>query len=192
MPNYAPLPKNVSELPVCQGTIWSGIQEFVWSLKQNLEELQTELQILEEQESQERSPLETYKDEIPNVIFQYQRKANRSRLIHNSIQIFIILFSLLVSGLTSGLSGMTGLSHIPWIAPALSLLVSFLTAITAFFKFRERSFNLQQTADAIKLEFNAANLKIFRYRASKSQEEILLDLAENVEKLIDEQNKRQQ
>lgn len=164
------------------------------SLKSDLLDSQNALRIFDEIQAQKRSPLEIYKNDLLTTIFQYQRRANRNRSIHNSAQTLIILFSLFVSGLTSGLTGLIGLAHIPWIAPALSLIVSFLTSMVGFFKFRERSFNLQQTADAIKLELNAATLGIFTYRKSNliSPEETLLDLAERVEKLIDEQNKRQQ
>ena len=163
-----------------------------FSLKSKIETLQMKLRILEEQQRYQKPSLETYRSQLGGVIYQYQREANRYRRFHYTIQIMIILFSLLVTGLTSGLTGLLGGAiGKPWIAPILSLTVSFLTAMTALFRFRDRGFNLQQTADAIQYEINAADLGIFDYRG-KSDKESLVELAERAERLKDEQRKRQQ
>lgn len=163
-----------------------------FSLKREIETLQTKLRNLEEQQRYQRPTLDNYRSQLGRVIYQYQREANSYRRFHNTLQILIILFSLLVTGLTSGLTGLLG-SAIgkPWIAPILSLLVSFLTALTALFRFRDRGFNLQQTADAIEYEINAADLGIFDYKGL-SNEDALRELAERAERLKDEQRKRQQ
>lgn len=166
--------------------------EKIYTLKWDIQTLKTKLRIIEEQQRFQRPSLETYRSQLGRVIYQYQREANRYRRFHYTLQIMIILFSLLVTGLTSGLTGLLGgVLGKPWIAPVLSLSVSFLTAMTALFRFRDRGFNLQQTADAIEYEINAADLGIFDYKW-KSDKESLVELAERAERLKDEQRKRQQ
>src|SRR5207247_4438690 len=100
-----------------------------------------------------------YRDQLPQIIFQYKHQANEYRRIHYIVQIIIIFSSLLVTGLTSGLTGLIGPLGKPWIAPAVSSLVSFLTAIATLFRFHDRGFNLQQTADAIEYEVTASDLQ---------------------------------
>lgn len=161
------------------------------SLREEIEDLQIQLTILETHKTQQLTPREQYKNQLPQLITQYQRQANSYRRLHYTFQIIIILLSLLVSGLTSGLTGLIGIFGKPWIAPILSLSVSFLTALTALFRFRDRGFNLQQTADSIKFEVSASELRIFDYKGL-SDEKALEELSERVARLTDEQRKRQQ
>jgi hypothetical protein len=97
----------------------------------------------------------------------------------------------MVTALTSGFTGLIGFANIPWIAAIISFLVSLLTGVTMLFRFRDRAFNLQQTADAIEFEISAADLHIFDYKG-KSEQDALRELAERAERLRDEQRKRQQ
>lgn len=166
------------------------IQQLI-SLKREIEQLQTQLRLLEGYEYHQHSPQEHYKDQLPQFISRSQRQANGYRRTHYTFQILIILLSLLVTGLTSGLTGLIGVTGIPWIAPVLSLSVSFLTALTTLFRFHDRGFNLQQTADSIELEITACHLRIFDY-SDLSDADALHKLAERTERLRDEQRKRQQ
>ncbi|MGW6012711.1 DUF4231 domain-containing protein [Streptomyces sp. NPDC055210] len=77
-----------------------------------------------------------------------------------------------------------------WIAVALSALVSISAGIISYFKFRERSINLQQTADAIDLEIQAFALGIRRYRNMKGQEAASC-FAEEIERIKEEQRKKE-
>jgi Na+/melibiose symporter-like transporter len=95
------------------------------SSKEEIERLQIQLRILEEFRSNSRSPKEKYADEISNTIKQYIDRANRNRNFYYTLQIIIILCSLLVSGLTSGLTNLIPIFNNKWIAPIISLLVSF-------------------------------------------------------------------
>jgi len=73
----------------------------------------------------------------------------------------------------------------------LGAFVSFTTAVTGYFKYRERAFNLQQTADAIEQHVTAFDLAISPY--NQAEEAVNLErLAENVETLRVEQRKREQ
>ncbi len=78
------------------------------SLRTEIEDLKTQLTILETHQAQQLGYQERYKNQLPLLIAQYQHQANRYRRLHYTIQINIILLSLLVSGLTSGLSGLIG------------------------------------------------------------------------------------
>ena len=134
---------------------------------------------------------ELYKDELFQAISQYQRKANQNRWMYFTMQIVIIACSLFVGGLTSGLTNLISIFGSHWLAPLLSFIVSFLTAMVTLFRPRERSYNLQQTADAIQYEIACANRHIYGYK-NLSGRELYTRLAEEVEKLRNEQRKRQQ
>jgi hypothetical protein len=91
---------------------------------------------------------------------------------------------------TSLTSAALGDSPYGWVAAVISALVSISAAFTGYFKFRDRGFNQQQTADAIEKEFNSAELLIWDYR-SLSADEALTLLAQRVEALKEEQRKRE-
>jgi hypothetical protein len=70
-------------------------------------------------------------------------------------------------------------------------LVTISAGFTGYFKYRERSFNLQQTADNIEQEYTAVSLTIGPYKGKLPQEALVL-FAERVEALKVEQRKREQ
>lgn len=63
-------------------------------------------------------------------------------------------------GISSSLEAVVA---VRWIAPVLNISVSILAGITAFFKFHDRYYNLQQSADAIEQENTAFDLAIRQY-----------------------------
>ena len=79
----------------------------------------------------------------------------------------------------------------PWIVPAFSFTVSFLTAMVTLFRPREKGYNLQQTADAIEYEISCANKRIYGYEGLDDRQ-VYSKLAREVEKMRNEQKKRQQ
>ncbi|GHO55297.1 hypothetical protein KSB_37720 [Ktedonobacter robiniae] len=107
------------------------------------------------------------------------------------MQMIIIASSLFVGSLTSGLTSQISILGNHWIAPAFSLIVSFLTAMVTLLKPREKGYNLQQTADAIEYEISCANKRIYSYEGL-SDRQVYTKLAQEVEKLRNEQRKRQQ
>ncbi|HYT40818.1 MAG TPA: DUF4231 domain-containing protein [Methylomirabilota bacterium] len=133
--------------------------------------------------------LESYKENVLATISGYRRKSNYYRFIANILQIFIIVGSVLVTSATSALGFGFG-DAFKWIAPAISILVAISAGLTGYFKFRERSFNLQQTADAIEQEYNAVELGIGIYKGKQPND--LEIFAERVQFMKEEQNKRQQ
>lgn len=163
------------------------------SLRRTLDGLQTQLRIREEEQAQQRTPQERYKTQVPQVITQYQQQAKRYRNYHIRFQLLIIILSVLVTAFTSSTAFSSSLETVVavrWIAPVLSIFVSILAGITAFFKFHDRYYNLQQTADAIEQENTALNLAIRRYK-NKPHDQALVEFAEQVEQIKEEQRKRQ-
>jgi hypothetical protein len=67
--------------------------------------------------------------------------------------------------------------------------VSISAGFTGYFKYRERSFNQQQTADAIAREAKAVELGIGDYAVP--EEEALKMFAQKVEDLKEEQRKKE-
>lgn len=63
--------------------------------------------------------------------------------------------------------------------------------MVTLFRPRERSYNLQQTADAIQFEISCADRRIYDYKEMKDRE-AYTRLAEQAEKIRNEQRKRQQ
>src|SRR5258708_188192 len=160
------------------------------SVKEEIEFVRLRLRLLDEFEAHRLSSHESYREELSRAVLQYKRQANRYRSIHYAFQFFIILLSLLVASLTSGLTNLINFAGKPCLTPVLSLFVSFLTAMVTLFRPHHRGFNLQQTADAIEYQIKMAKLRIFDYDGL-SDEDALKRLAERGERLTDEQRKRQ-
>lgn len=146
----------------------------------------------EEERIKSLTPLEKYKEEIPATIENFRRESNNYRDKANFFQILVIAGSVLTTSFSSAVG--FGLANaFKWIAPAISIVVTIAAGLIAYFKFKERSFSLQQTADAIEQEYVAIELGIGNYRdKDKQPQEALQRFAERVELLKDEQKKRQQ
>jgi len=142
----------------------------------------------EEARKKSLTPHERYKEDVSETVERYRKESKRYGRIANYLQIIIIVGSVLATGATSAIGS---LDIFKWIAPAISIIVAISAGISANFKFRERSFNLQQTADAIEQEYRAVNLETGAYKTMQKKE-ALAAFADRVEFLIDEQKKRQQ
>ncbi|GAA0402713.1 DUF4231 domain-containing protein [Streptomyces luteireticuli] len=132
-------------------------------------------------------PFQEYRDAIPSLRDEYRQGAERYRKRHNTFQLTVIAGSILTSVATTAAAQQRELS---WAAVSLSAIVSIAAGIIAYFKFRERSLNLQQTADSIDLELQAFALGIRRYRGLSS-EEAAISFAEEIERLKEEQRKKE-
>lgn len=130
-----------------------------------------------------------YRETVPVAVEQYRSSGLRYRRVHNVFQSIIIIGSLATSTAAS-------LAETPapykWITVGTSFSVGIAAGFTGYFKFRERSFYLQQTADSIEEEYDAVNLKVGRYKGSADDEAALLEFTERVETLKNDQRKRQQ
>jgi len=128
-----------------------------------------------------------YKDAVPKDIEQYEKDGRHYRRIHNFLQAVIIVGSLAASTLT-GL--VQYISDLRWIAVGATFSVGIAAGFSGYFKFRERSFYLQLTADSIEQELSAVELGIGRYRDREAK--AITEFTEQVEFLKQEQRKRQQ
>lgn len=129
-----------------------------------------------------------YRDGVPVEIEKYRHESKYYRRIHNFLQAVIIIGALAGSTLTSLLQSVPALR---WYAVGTTFAVGVSAGFTGYFKFRERSFYLQQTSDAMDQELSAVELGIGRYKG-KDDENAITDFTEQVELLKAEQRKRQQ
>jgi hypothetical protein len=130
----------------------------------------------------------SYKDEIPEAISKLRKESNMYRRIHNVLQAVIIVGSLATSAVT-GVSLDAGQFRL--VALFTSLAVGIAAGFTGYYKFRERGFYLQQTADAIEQQYQAVELQIGRYR-DLDPDEALAEFVSEVERLRAEQQQRAQ
>jgi hypothetical protein len=129
-----------------------------------------------------------YRDSVPSEIDRYRRESKYYRRVHNFLQAIIIVGALAGSTLTSLLQSVPALR---WFAVGTTFAVGVAAGFTGYFKFRERSFYLQQTSDAIDQEFSAVGLGIGRYKG-KTEGAAMTEFTEQIELLKIEQRKRQQ
>ncbi|MEU0074792.1 DUF4231 domain-containing protein [Streptomyces sp. NPDC006332] len=130
-----------------------------------------------------------YREDVADVIEKFQQESRGYRRIHNSLQSLIMVGSLSAS--TVSALDSTSLNWQQITAITFSFSVAVAAAFTGYFKFRERSFFLQQTADAIEEELNGLSLQIGEY-SHDTEEEALARFTARVEHLRNEQRRRQQ
>lgn len=133
------------------------------------------------------SAFHAYYEAVPGFRDEYRRNAEKYRGQHNLFQLTVIIGSILTSVSTTAAAEQGVWS---WIAVGVSALVSISAGVIAYFKFRERSLNLQQTADTIDLEVQAYTLRIRRYKNLPPEEASAL-FAEEVESIREEQRKKE-
>ncbi|MEV0827659.1 DUF4231 domain-containing protein [Nonomuraea rubra] len=164
--------------------------------KTSVRRLQLELELVEEARRLHASQLSlslyqrqyAYKEDIPRELGQLRREAKYYRRIHNAFQSLIIIGSL---GTTTAASIAETPPPLKWVTVGLSFAVGLSAGFTGYFKYRERSFYLQQTADSIEQHMAAFDLGISPY-THEDEKHNLRKLANEVELLRVEQRKRQQ
>ncbi|WP_328942535.1 DUF4231 domain-containing protein [Streptomyces sp. NBC_00250] len=145
------------------------------------------LEVATETEAATSQPFQEYYRSIPDLRDEYRKSAERYRSRHNLFQLTVIVGSILTSVSTTAAAEQGIWS---WIAVGLSALVSISAGVIAYFKFRERSLNLQQTADSIDQEVQAYSLRIRRYR-NLAPDEASSAFAEELERIREEQRKKE-
>jgi|GEM_PF-6431077 len=134
------------------------------------------------------APLVRYRESVPDFVTEYRASANHYRRVHNIFQAVVIIGSIAASTVSS--AG-TSIPSLRWVGVGLTMSVGISAGFTGYFKFKERSLYLQQTSDAIEHEYQASELSLRHYRG-KSERENLIALAEEVERLRQEQRQREQ
>lgn len=162
-----------------------------------------EAQLVSEQESLWQQKVERrpdiperrhlYREEVFTAIEQYQVVSRKYRRIHNSLQSLIMIGS----ASTTTIAALDTGKELTWQSVTLttiSFAITVAAMFTGYYKFRERSYFLQQTADAIEQEANAVTLGIGPYSEFGDvwEVEALQQFTHRVEGLRNEQRRRQQ
>lgn len=139
------------------------------------------------------SALRIYREASLDLIAQYRESASRNRRVHNAFQLVIISGSIITSTLTAMNQGSTKVLAIS--TSALSALVGISAGVTGYFKFRERGYNLQSSADEIEKNYNASQFMLDEYASqngvSLSETDRLRLFSKYVERIKEEQRKRE-
>ncbi|MFJ4007755.1 DUF4231 domain-containing protein [Streptomyces sp. NPDC090023] len=134
-----------------------------------------------------------YREDVAGVIEQHRTDSRRYRLIHNALQNLIMIGA----ASTTTIAALDTRNAFTWqniTIVAVGFIVTLAAAFTGYYKYRERSYFLLQTADAIEEEANAFTLGVGPYKdfdAAQDQEALKL-FTQRVEEHRNEQRRRQQ
>jgi hypothetical protein len=131
----------------------------------------------------------SYKGEAYEDINKFRNESTRYRRVNNMLQAILIIGSLAATG-TAALTA--SVPDIRWVTLGMTFVVGIASGFMGYFKYKERSFYLQQTADAIESEWEAVEVGIGRYQRFETEEQRLEEFVEEVHRLKSEQKKRQQ
>ncbi len=119
----------------------------------------------------------------------FREESSKYRRISNNLQVVLIIGSLAATA-ASGVIG--EFLFLRWAVLAVTFTVGVASGLMAYFKFKERSFYLQQTADDIEYEIEALEIGVGRYKHINDPHEALKEFASEVHRLKAEQRKREQ
>lgn len=131
----------------------------------------------------------SYKDDAYTDINKFRTESTRYRRVNNMLQAVLIIGALAATG-TSALTA--SVPDIRWVTLGMTFIVGIASGFMGYFKYKERSFYLQQTADAIEGEWEAVEVGVGRYEKIPTEEERLAEFVAEVHRLKSEQKKRQQ
>ncbi len=131
-----------------------------------------------------------YKEDAYADIESLRLESKRYRNVNNFLQGVLIIGAL---GATGSSAIAVELQSLRWVTFGIAIAVGIASGFMGYFKYKERSFSLQQTADAIEYEWEAFEVGIGRYkRTADKEDQALEDFVEEVHRLKSEQRKRQQ
>ncbi|MET7674378.1 DUF4231 domain-containing protein [Streptomyces seoulensis] len=134
-----------------------------------------------------------YREDVAGIVEQHRTDSRKYRRVHNALQNLIMIGS----AATTTVAALDTGGKLTWqnvTIVAIGFTVTLSAAFTGYYKYRERSYFLLQTADAIEEEANAVTLGIGPYKDfSPDQEQQALKLfTQRVEDHRNEQRRRQQ
>ncbi|MFE7958658.1 DUF4231 domain-containing protein [Streptomyces sp. NPDC057413] len=140
---------------------------------------------------QERRSL--YREDVAGIIEQHRNDSRKYRRVHNTLQNLIMIGS----ASTTTVGALDTRNAFTWqniTIVAVGFTITLAAAFTGYYKYRERSYFLLQTADAIEEEANAFALGVGPYRKFGPDEEpeALKLFTQRVEAHRNEQRRRQQ
>ncbi|MHA4820252.1 SLATT domain-containing protein [Streptomyces aculeolatus] len=132
-----------------------------------------------------------YREEVTTAIEQCQAESRKYRRIRNGLQTLIMIGSASTNTIAALDTGKE-LTRQSVALTGISFAITVVAMFTGYYKFRERSYFLQQTADAIEEEINAVRLGIGPYReyGSGQEDEALKKFTQRVEDHRNEQRRR--
>jgi hypothetical protein len=132
-----------------------------------------------------------YRDSAYDDIRTLREESSRYRRVNNILQAILIVGSLAATG-ASAIIGQYPV--IRWVTLGITFTVGMASGFMGYFKYKERSFYLQQTADAIESEWEALEAGVGRYKDSneENEEEMLALFSDKIHRLKQEQKQRQQ
>lgn len=130
-----------------------------------------------------------YRAQLPEVIDRFRVESLSMRRKHNAIQCVVITGSIVTATTTAA---SVSIADFRPAAVGFSLLVAVMAAFGGYAKYRERSVNLQQTADALDREYQSVELRVGRYRHFTDERDAYAEFAHEVETVRGEQAKRLQ
>ena len=131
----------------------------------------------------------TYKGDAYVDIEQFRTESRGYRRTNNILQGTVIIGSLAATG-ASGVAA--ALPNIRWAVLGITFVVGISSGFMGYFKYKERSFYLQQTADAIENEWDAFEIGVGRYKNFEHEEDALAEFVDEVHRLKAEQKKREE
>ncbi len=130
-----------------------------------------------------------YRDEAYADIRALRDEGAQYRRVNNALQGILIVGSLAATG-ASAIVG--EIPEVRWVTLGITFVVGISSGFMGYFKYKERSFYLQQTADAIENEWEAVEVGVGRYKDTDDEEKRLELFVDEVHRLKSEQKKRQQ
>jgi hypothetical protein len=133
-----------------------------------------------------------YKDDASSEIDNLRLESTGYRRFNNILQAVLIIGSLAATG-TSAITGQ--FPEVRWVTLGVTFIVGIASGFMGYFKYKERSFYLQQTADAIESEWEAVDVGIGHYKKfyeDGDEDGALAAFVEELHRLKSEQKKRQQ
>ncbi|GAA2283205.1 hypothetical protein GCM10010430_80950 [Kitasatospora cystarginea] len=134
-----------------------------------------------------------YREEVADIVGQYKADSRKYRRVHNVLQSLIMAGSAATTTLAALDSGYPARWH-SFTLTGVGFAITLAAMFAGYYKYRERSYFLQQTADAIEEEAYALALGVGAYQEFGSDEEdlALARFTQRVEDLRNEQRRRQQ
>lgn len=129
-----------------------------------------------------------YRGEMLDEIEKFRRESKKYRARNNFGQLLIIVGSLVMATVSS-LS--QAFIFLRWGTVGVSLVVGIAAGVTGYYKYKDRAFYLQQTADEMESNITAYDIGLPPYDQGSPENRLGL-LTRNVESLRVEQQKRQQ
>ena len=132
-----------------------------------------------------------YRDSAYDDIRTLREESWRYRRVNNLLQAILIVGSLAATG-ASAIIGQY--PSVRWVTLGITFTVGMASGFMGYFKYKERNFYLQQTADSIESEWEALEAGVGRYKDSHegNQEEMLALFSDKIHRLKSEQKQRQQ